>query len=249
MGIVKLKSKIPAAISYYFLNSKKKKEELPNSKELELNEALDCYPRNHNYTILNKKLYPSFKLYERFRYFDKFVPEDVESFLDIGCSKGFYVLKTAEKKSCKISVGIDLHKPFIDISNKVNDYLKYDNVKYSLSSVSDVETNLEKFDGPFQTVLLIGTYHYLFWGSGYCADAYFSHDKILSMLSKICTGQILFSGRLEIVDLPRDARKIALENKDKVYTTKEFLKCAGKYFNIEKVGSLGKYPLFVMKVK
>jgi SAM-dependent methyltransferase len=249
MRKLNLQTKIPALASFYFLNGKKKKEVPASIEEQKLNETLDCYPRNHNYSIINKTLYPEFKLYERFRLFDKLIPENNESFLDIGCCKGYYVLKSAEKENCRLALGVDLHKPFIETSTNVNKYLKRDNVDFKVAQVSDVETDLKKFGGPFETVLLIGTYHYLFWGSGYCPEAYFSHDKILSMLAKICTGQVIFSGRLEIKDLPRDARKIAHEKSEIEYTYQSFINCAGKYFDVKKVGHLGKYPLLVMKVK
>ncbi len=38
-----------------------------NRLEKELNPLLTGYPRNHNYRIYKKKLFPSFKLYERLR--------------------------------------------------------------------------------------------------------------------------------------------------------------------------------------
>ncbi|MCP4180094.1 MAG: class I SAM-dependent methyltransferase [bacterium] len=249
MGKLNLKSRISALASFHFLNEKKKKESPANKEEQKLNETLDCYPRNHNYSIINKNLYPEFKLYERFRLFDRLISKNNESFLDIGSCKGFYVLKSAEKENCRLALGIDLHKPFIETSSNVNNYLKYENVDFKVAQVSDVESDLKKFGGPFETVLLIGTYHYLFWGSGYCPEAYFSHDKILSMLSKICTGQVIFSGRLETKDLPRDARKIALEKSEIEYTYQSFIQCAEKYFDVKKVAYLGKYPLLVMKVK
>lgn len=236
-------------IEYFFLKIKKLREKLPSEKERTLNKKLIYYPKNHCYRVRNKKLYPNFKLFERFKEIERFIPKDNESFLDIGSCKGFYNFKAAERQNCRVSLGLDVNKPFINLSEEVNNYLKYNNTFFKCASISDLRNNLKNWGGPFQTVLLVGTYHYLFWGSGYCSEAYYSHDKILSILSEVCSEQIIFSGRLDVFNLPRDLKKMARENPYLKYSEEDFLKSAEKYFDVKQVGKFSKYSLYLMKKK
>ena len=123
--------------------------------EKELNPLLAGYPRNHNYRIYKKKLFPSFKLYERFRLVASLYPEKLESFLDIGSCRGFYAMDAAQRPNCRISAGVDVHEPFISISNKVREYLDIKNVDFHFATLDELSSRPESYGGPFQTVLLI----------------------------------------------------------------------------------------------
>lgn len=218
--------------------------------EKELNEALIGNPSNHNYFIYNKKLFPRFQLFQRFQIITSFFPEKLENLLDIGSCRGFYVLKAADHPSCNVSIGIDVYEPFITISEKIKAYLNAEKVQFHLATLDEVCNNRERYGGPFQVVLLLGTYHYLFWGSSKCSHAFHSHREILSRLSKICSGRIIFSARLETNLLPRSIKKRAEMYKDKyAYTTHDFFECAKEYFDIHKAGYLDKNLLLVMMKK
>jgi len=215
-----------------------------------LNQALIGYPSNHNYLIYNKKIFPRFQLFERLRLITSLFPEKLESFLDIGSCRGFYVFRAANHHTCNLSVGIDVYEPFITISQKIKAYLNVEKVQFHLATLDEVYKNLESYGGPFQVVLLLGTYHYLFWGSGKCSNGFYSHGEILSRLSKICSDRVIFSARLETNRLSRSIQNKAEMYKDKyAYTTDGFLKCAEKYFDIHKAGYLGRYLLLVMVKK
>lgn len=216
----------------------------------EINKMLSGYPSNHRYRIYRNRLIPGFELYERSRIIVKFYPEKIESFLDIGCCRGFYVLEAARMPGCLKGAGIDIHKPFIDTAERVREYLDINNARFYSATLSDVAENPEKYGGPFQIILILGTYHYLFWGSKLYKKAYYDHREILHMLHKICADKVILSARLEISDLPRDIRERAmLDSRRDIYNKKDFIKTAEPYFDIKIEGTLGKYPLFVMSKK
>jgi len=221
-----------------------------NKLEKDLNKLLIGYPRNHDYRICKKKLFPSFKLYERLRLVTSLYPEKLERFIDIGSCRGFYVMEAAQRPHCQVSVGIDVYEPFVSISNKVREYLDIKNADFYLATLDKVSNRPEAYGGPFQTVLFIGAYHYLFWGSKLSSSAYYSHREILARLSKISTDRLIFSARLEVDRLPTVLKEKAKMLGNKVtYNTAYFLKRAGEFFEVRKAGYLGRYPLFVMSKK
>ena len=227
--------------------------DLPCSKNLEqkgINKLLLGYPSNHRYRIYRDRLIPNFELYERLRGIIDIYPEEIESFLDIGCCRGFYVLEAAKRPGCLAAAGIDIYKPFIDTAEMVRGYLDINNARFYFATLSDVAENPKKYGGPFQIILVLGTYHYLFWGSKLYEGAYYDHKEILCMLHKICAGEVILSARLEIRDLPSHAReKAVLDSRRDIYNKKDFINTAELYFNIKTEGALGKYPLFIMSKK
>ena len=226
-----------------------------NNTEAELNGQLIGYPKNHNYQVRESRLIPSFRLYERYRAVESLYPKPMESFLDVACCKGFYVLSALlddreGKSACQKAVGMDVHAPFVTLSNRVKDYLRVQNASFYRSSLDEMTADPGSFGGPFQTVLLLGAYHYFFWGSDYSAAAYHSHQDILGKLAKLCTGTLLLSGRLEFDQLPSNVQKRVKSSKHRpTYTTEGFRKAAGAFFDVHIGGHLGRYPLFVMKRK
>ncbi len=215
-----------------------------------LRPQLSGYPRNHNYEIYQGKLIPSFKLYERLRLVLSAFPEPLESFLDIGCCRGFYVMSAALKPSCKKAVGIDVHKPFTDLATHVSDHMGLTNTSFHVATLDKLVADPEKYHAPYQTILLIGTYHYLFWGSEVDSHSFGDHDTILQALSKLCTKRVILSGRLEIDRLPEYNRGNAEDSERAAqYTTENFVKCAEKYFTVKCLGYLGTYPLLQLDKK
>ena len=218
--------------------------------EKELNQSLIGHPSNHNYFIYNQKLFPRFQLFERFQLITSLFPEKLESFLDIGSCRGFYVFRAADHPTCDLSIGVDVYEPFITISQEIKAYLNVDKVQFHLATLDEVCNNLESYGGPFQVVLLVGTYHYLFWGSEKCSDAYQSHREILSRLSAICSDRVIFSARLETNRLSQSIKdRVEMDKEKYAYTTNDFLRFAEEYFEVYKAGYLGRYLLLVMKKK
>lgn len=219
--------------------------------EKSLNMLLSGYPRNHNYKIRNNNLCPSFRLYERLKIITKLYPENLESFLDIACCRGFFVMDAIRGHHCQRAAGIDVHKPFIRISGAVREHLNIENAAFYLAKLGEIADHPENYGAPFQTVLLVGAYHYLFWGSDLCPEAYHSHEHIFHKLSAVCSDRLIISGRFEANRLKEQLKgKDESDEKILAYTTEEVLKAAGLFFNIHQVGYLGtRDPLFVMQRK
>ncbi|MCK5069587.1 MAG: hypothetical protein KAR01_03565 [Desulfocapsa sp.] len=248
----RLQEKIKSLLGYKsFLRSLSK---VDSAASVPLDETLisqlSGYPRNHNYEISDGKLIPSFKLYERLRLVLSAFPEPLESFLDIGCCRGFYVMSAAMKPSCKKAVGIDVHQPFVDLASNVSSHIGLDNTSFHIATLDKLVADPEKYQAPYQTILLIGTYHYLFWGSEVDPHSFGDHDTILKALSKLCTKRVILSGRLEIDRLP-EYNRVGAENTERAaqYTTENFVKCAEKYFTVTCLGYLGTYPLLQLDKK
>lgn len=222
-----------------------------SSIEAELNKQLIGYPNNHNYQVHESKLIPCFRLYERYRTIKQLYPNPLGNFLDVGSCKGFYVLSAAlGEPGCQKAVGMDVYAPYIALANRVREYLKVSKTSFHHASLDEVSEDPESFGGPFQTVLMLSCYHYFFWGSEMSALAYHSHQEILGRLSKLCTGTLLLSGRLEFSRLPSRVQKRVESSKHRqAYNTEEFTKSAEAFFDIQIGGYFGRSPVFVMKKK
>jgi SAM-dependent methyltransferase len=215
--------------------------------EEELNLLLSGYPSNHNYAVVQARLAPGRSLQRRLRAIRRFYPDRVESFLDIGCCRGFFVLEAAQRPTCTIAVGIDVHPPFVSTAEKARRHLNLANAAFHLAALQDVADHPKTYGGPFQTVLLVGTYHYLFWGSTFCPTAWHSHREILRRVARLCTERCIFSARLELDTLPDATRMIAQDHPARArYTTKDFLESAQEFFHVRQSGFLGAYPLLIL---
>ncbi len=213
----------------------------------ELNRRMSDYPRNHFYRIIDGRIVPGFRLYDRLRVVTEIYPEPMHSFLDIGCCRGFYVLDAALRRRCPRAVGIDVHEPFVATAQDAARYLRVSAAAFHYASLEDVSNDPQKFGGPFQVVMLIGTYHYLYWGSSLCPTAYRSHEEILRRLASICTDRLIISARFTMRRLPANVKSTLQEEQtDEAYTMEAFLQSAARFFHARHAGYLGVYPLFAM---
>ena len=219
--------------------------------EAALNPELSGYPRNHDYKIASGRLVAGKRLFSRWRMLSALFSDDMDSFLDIGSSKGFFVFGAAMRPGCSLACGIDLHEPFIETSSRARAILGIGNASFHLASVEEVAKEPERFGAPFHTVMLVNTYHYLYWGSGLVDKSENSHDRILGTLAKICSRRLLFSNPLEVRHATGEIKKRA-EGKKHDYTTAAFMEAAQKHFTVTRAGSLGqtaKRPLLVLEKK
>jgi len=216
----------------------------------EINKLLRGYPRNHDYEVVDNPLIPCYRLFVRAKLVERCYSQNLESFLDIGCCRGFYVLDSALRPSCRIAVGIDVHKDFIAISEATRQHLAIPNAVFYHATLHDVASNPAFYGGPFQTVMCLGTYHYMFWGSALSTHAYYDHRSILERINRICTDRVILSARLEIPRLPPDLRERAEHHPmSRQYTSAGFLKAAEEFFHVTAHGFLGSYTLYVLTKK
>jgi hypothetical protein len=214
------------------------------------NQELTGYPNNHNYRVLNGEIVPSFNLYCRWRVLSALYPQELQSILDLGSCKGFFVMEAASRPSCRKAIGIDIHQPYILLANKVKALIRLDKADFRVCQLNNIIEDPNSFGTPFQTILIINTYHYMFWGSNINQHASYSHSKILSHLAQICSDRIIFSNPLEINDCPGLVQRTSEDHHSRIeYTRERFLAAASDLFTVEEKGWLGKRILYLLQKK
>lgn len=208
-----------------------------------------AYPSNHTYKIRDKKIIPKSKLKNRYKKISELFSNPLESIVDIGCAKGFFVFYASQFPLCKRSLGIDVHGEDIEICHFVKQ--KIDNVlsKFEKMRLHDLALRINEFGGPFQTVLLINTYQYLYFGSDGYPESYLDHGLIFKNLRSICYGRVIFNNRIEIEDCQREVKKKSNSFHDHHYSRQYILDAAEEYFTVKDLGVLGRYPLWILEPK
>ena len=215
-------------------------------EEFLLNRRLSGYPSNHNYCLRAGKLLPSYQLFERVRPLGALYSTDMSSFLDVGCCRGFYVFHAGSLPKCRLAVGIDVHEPFIELSQSVQARLSRPQCRFYAASLAQVATDPAAFGGPFHTVLNIGAYHYLYWGSKHCPGGSLDHRTIMKNFAAVCTNRLIISGRFELDKLSSSTTSAGSPQQRENYTTAKFIEAAEEFFEVQQKGSLGTYPLFLL---
>lgn len=209
--------------------------------------AANSYPSNHTFQLKNGRLFPKKKLTKRFKSLSKLYPTTLTSLLDIGCSKGFFVFNAALEKNCERALGIDITTKEIHFCNEVKNYLQADKARFELMRLDELVKRVTEFGGPFQTVLVVNLYQYLFFGSDQFSGCYLNHDMIFKYLSEICSERIIFNNRVDLADCQNQVW-VEQAGKDKeLYTEEHILKAASHYFKVKNHGLYGRYPLWLLE--
>ena len=187
----------------------------------------------------------------RWRIVASLYPEQVTSLLDIGCCRGWFVVQAALRPECESAVGVDVVQGFIDAANKARRVLKLDKAQFEYAFLDDIVNDPQRFRPPYQTIVLLNTYHYMYWGSAYSGKHWADHEYLLRTLWEICTDRIVFMSPLEVAECPSDIARRAQEHPDwaKAFTTEQFHATAARYFDVTPQGHLGLRPLFLLKKK
>ncbi|MCH7546945.1 MAG: class I SAM-dependent methyltransferase [Planctomycetes bacterium] len=215
----------------------------------ELNRKLLGYPKNHNYQLRDGRSVPGQRLEDRWRMISSFYPKKLESFLDVGCCKGYFVLENATRPECRRSVGIDVVESFVDIAREVGQRMKVADATFHKASLDEVAGNIEEYGGPFQVVQLINTYHYLYWGSKRNARAYLDHRDIFSMFHDVTGSCLIFSSPLEVHLAPPEIHEKADIAGSHDYHREAIFQAAQEFFDVIELPSLearNKRPLLLM---
>jgi len=203
----------------------------------------------HTFQIADDKVLSTHQMELRWKIVASLYPKKLASLLDIGCCRGWFIFKAAMLPECEAALGVDVVPEFIDAANEAKRVLKLDKAQFEYAVLSDLERNRHKYRLPYQTLLLINTYHYMYWGSEYCPTHWPDHDYLLRTLASMCTDRMLLMSPLEINECPSDIAARAREHPDwaQQYTSLKFFDIASRYFDVSLERYLGVRPLYLMK--
>jgi hypothetical protein len=205
----------------------------------------DSYPRNQNYRVLGDRLWPSWRLWRRYRRIRALYPTPLESLVDLSASKGWFVLHAAGPLGCPRALGIDVHAPDVAVCDAVRDHLGLAGARFELLRLHELAERLAAFGGPFQLALVVNLYHYLYFGSGRASERYGSHEEIFGLLRALVSGTVVFGGCVELEQLPRHVRAMAVEQgRERGYDARSIRAAAERFFRVEEHGRLGRRPLW-----
>lgn len=208
------------------------------------------YPSNHTYQIKNDKLIPSYKLASRYKKIKKLLPKNLTSLGEVGCSKGFFIFSATTHPHCTRGVGIDVNQYDIEICDWVKKTVGNTRTSFAKMQLHELTPRIDEFGGPLQTLLILNTYQYLYFGSDSFPECYLDHDAIFKNLRKICTQRIIFNNRIALEDCQNVKRisEASIESRAN-YSEEKALEAASRYFTVQKHGRIGKYPLITMDIK
>ncbi len=225
-------------------------KEIENLSEEYVDFAQNSYPSNHTFRIANKKLIPKRQLANRYEKIAKLLPENLTSFADISCSKGFFVFESSNFPNCTRSLGIDVSTYNIQFCQAIKKYLKNSVTQFELLQLHELSERIDEFGGPFQTIILANAYQYLYFGSRPHPECYSDHDLIFKYLRQICSDRIIFTNRVNLEDVQKSqCFERHSETIRQNYSEKNIVSAISKYFTIEEHGKSGRWPLWLLKVK
>jgi hypothetical protein len=221
---------------------------LPSAKVLKYLES--SYPSNHNYVLKQGQLIPLGKLAGRCGKIASLYPAGFESLLDVSCSKGYFAFDAVQKFSCDRSMGIDVIEEELEACSEVQKYLGDTTTVFKRMRLHEQASRIDEFGGPFDVVLLINCYQYLYFGSKRFKEAYLSHDQIFSDLRKVCQHRLIFSNRIEVDRLQSYPASIARSpDLKEPYDDAAVFEAASRYFKVNHMGRIGRNPLWSLDTK
>jgi SAM-dependent methyltransferase len=205
----------------------------------------------HTFQIADERVLSTSQMELRWKIVTSLYPNKLTSLLDIGCCRGWFVVKAAMLPECGAAMGVDVVPEFIDEAKEAKRLLKLDKAQFEYAFLNELERDPQKYRLPYQTLLMINTYHYLYWGSRYCPTHWPDHDYLLRTLASMCTDRMLLMSPFEVSECPSDIAERAREHPDwaEQYTTSGFFDIASRYFDVSLETYLGVRPLYLMKKK
>jgi len=204
------------------------------------------YPSNHTYKIANGKLLPKCKLSIRHRKIRSLFPTNLTSLVDVGCSKGFFILSA---KHCPRALGIDVNPYDISVCQWASQQVNNQHAQFKYLKLHEFAEQIDQHGGAFQTVLVVNIYQYLYFGSDPYPDCYLDHDTIFRDLRKICSDRVIFNNRVDLEDCQNTQRIQHSKDHSQHYSKEKIIEAASRYFTVEQHGNIGRYPLWVLKIK
>ncbi len=211
----------------------------------------DSYPSNHTYTPVADRLVPRRKLAVRVAGLSRYYPAPVTSLLDLSCSKGFFVFHAAACETCDRALGIDLSDECLEACRLLNSgFDRRERVRFERLTLPELSGRIAEFGGPFQTVLLINTYQYLFFGSTVAPAIGQDHREILRLLRTVCSGRLVFHNRLSLADLQSEPRERASRaGTGRLYHPQAIREAAEEFFRVTALGRWLRRPVWLLDAK
>jgi len=211
----------------------------------------DSYPRNHTYTSLADRLVPQQKLAVRVSGLSRYYPAPLTSLLDLSCSKGFFVFHAAAQPTCERALGIDLSEECLDVCRQLNArFSRSSRVNFSRLTLPELANQIDDFGGPFQTVLLLNTYQYLFFGSTVAPAVGQDHREIFHLLRRVCSGRLVFHNRLSLDDLQSDPQERASRaGTGALYNPQAIREAAEEFFKVTALRRWLGRPVWLLDAK
>jgi hypothetical protein len=194
----------------------------------------NSYPRNHTYTPQDDRLVPNRRLAVRVAGLARYYPRPLTSLLDLSCSKGFFVFYAAAIASCERAMGVDLNDQCLNACQQLRTrFNKAERVCFERLTLSELAASIGKFGGPFQTVLLINTYQYLFFGSALAPALSHDHREIFRLLRTVCSGRLVFHNRVSLDDVQSNPQERAvLAGTGRLYHSEAIRRAAAEFFQV-----------------
>lgn len=208
------------------------------------------YPKNHGYRLgRDGRLVPRWRLARRFRRVARLLPRPLESLLDVGCSRGFFVLQAAREGAAR-ALGIDVDEGDLAAARAVAHALDLDAARFEGWWLDETRARIDALGGPFQTTLCLNVYPYLFLGSGRSERHLADHDALFELLRELTGERLLFSARLSLSDCPRNVRERAARlGLEAAYDEAAIRAAAERRFEVNEAGRLGRIPLWVLDTR
>jgi hypothetical protein len=215
-----------------------------------VNESLEVikYPSSHQYTIeSNGKILPCQAGSSRIKEVRQVLGDGHwDSLLDIGCSKGMFLLWAIQEFNLRRAVGIDAAPDMVLACRKAVDFLQAP-ATILLGSLDHLLPVLP----PADLVFLFHCYHHLYFGSPFGTPGLPSHDRWFEMLAGITKDILLFANPLKLSKEKCEAYRQGgiLEEDLANYNADAILKSAARYFDIHQFELGGGRPYIRMQKK
>jgi hypothetical protein len=211
----------------------------------------DSYPHNHTFKPQGDRLVPDRKLAVRVAGLARYYPAPLTSLLDLSCSKGFFVFHAAAIASCERAMGIDLSDECLHACRELRTrFTRPERVRFEHLTLPELARRIDEFGGPFQTVLLVNSYQYLFFGSTVAPGIGHDHRAIFRLLRTICSGRLVFHNRVSLEDLQSNPqRQAALAGTGKLYHAEAIHQAAAEYFKVTTLRRWLGRPVWLLDAK
>lgn len=211
----------------------------------------DSYPSNHNFSAEGDQLVPGRKLASRVAHFRNHYGQPVRSLLDLSCSRGFFLFDAAREPTCERVLGVDLCDKTLDTCRLLTQHFDYpQRVALAKLTLAELSERIDEFGGAFETVLLVNTYQYLFFGSPISPALSHDHCEIFRLIRRVCSGRLIFHNRITFDRVQKHI--VNASNGEKwrgIYTPAAIRAAASEFFHVTEKPVWGGHPLWLLDVK